>query len=225
MQQDPDNTAGTEASEDPTGTDALLDDAVEDALDDGVTPFDVEQFDAASLFEDDDAPADEAVDLFGGADEEEDEVEEDEDEDEEDDEGADLLGEAAFSTGIAEVGLEEPAAPAAATAPAGTLEERLGRLEAAAQTLAAAEVTREGRKVRRKVLAGTTGAGAIGFIPILLELVGAINLDPEIAATVATVAAALGSLAAGYFTPERTPPLPDAEAQSLLGLGQATPGG
>jgi hypothetical protein len=219
MQQDPDNTAGTEASEDPTGTDALLDDAVEDALDDGVTPFDVEQFDPSSLFEDDDAPADEAVDLFGGADEEEDEVEED------DDEGADLLGEAAFSTGIAEVGFEEPAAPAAATAPAGSLEERLARLEAAAQTLAAAEVTREGRKVRRKVVAGTTGAGAVGFIPILLELVGAINLDPEIAATVATVAAALGSLVAGYLTPERTPPLPDAEAQSLLGLGQATPGG
>jgi len=223
MQQDPDNTAGTEASEDPTGTDALLDDAVEDALDDGVTPFDVEQFDAASLFEDDDATADEAVDLFAGADEEEDEVEGDEDE--EDDEGADLLGEAAFSTGIAEVGLEEPAAPAAATVPAGSLEERLARLEAAAQTLAAAEVTREGRKVRRKVVAGTTGAGAVGFIPILLELVGAISLDPEIAATVATLAAALGSLVAGYLTPERTPPLPDAEAQSLLALGQATPGG
>ena len=222
MQQDPDNTAGTEASEDPTGTDALLDDAVEDALDDAVATFDVEQFDPSSLFEDDDAPADEAVDVFGGADEEADEVEEDDEEDEEDDEGADLLGEAAFATGIAEVGLEEPAAPAA-TAPAGSLDERIARLEAAAQSLAAAEVTREGRKVRRKVVAGTTGAGAVGFIPILLELVGAINLDPELAATVATVAAVLGSLAAGYLTPERTPPLPDAEAQSLLGLGQATP--
>jgi len=75
------------------------------------------------------------------------------------------------------------------------------------------------------VVAGTTGAGAVGFIPILLELVGAISLDPEIAATVATLAAALGSLVAGYLTPERTPPLPDAEAQSLLALGQATPGG
>ena len=50
------------------------------------------------------------------------------------------------------------------------------------------------------------------------------NLDPELAATFATVAAAIGSLAAGYFVPERTPPLPDAEAQALLDLGRPTPG-
>jgi hypothetical protein len=199
MQENEDKGAEVEAL-----TTAELDDAVEDMLDDDpLETFEVEQFDPASLIEPSGLLPEEMI---------EDEDEEAIDDDDDDDDF--LVDEAAFAGPIAEVG--EPGS--------GGIEERVARLEAAAQSLAAAEVTREGRKVRRKVLAGTTGASTLGFVPILLELVGAINLDPELAATAATVAAALGSLVGGYFTPERTPPLPDPEAQALLDLGRPTPG-
>jgi hypothetical protein len=96
---------------------------------------------------------------------------------------------------------------------------RLAKLEAAARELAAAEVTREGRKVRRKVAAATTGAGATGFLPLLLQLLGVYDLDPTIAATLSTVASLIGAFAAGWITPERTPPLPEDSAHALLQLG------
>ena len=63
-------------------------------------------------------------------------------------------------------------------------------------------------RVRRKVVASTSGAAAAGFVPILLQLVNALHVSPEIAATMASVVAALGALVAGYMTPERAPALP-----------------
>jgi hypothetical protein len=96
---------------------------------------------------------------------------------------------------------------------------RLAKLEAAARELAAAELTRESRRLKRKVAAATTGAGATGFIPVLLQLLGVYNLDPEIAAALSTVASLIGAFAAGWITPERTPPLPAASAHALLDLG------
>jgi hypothetical protein len=111
------------------------------------------------------------------------------------------------------------AAAAAAPVAAGEPDERLARVEAAARALAQAEREREGGKVRRKVKASTTGAGAIGAIPILLQLTGALHLRPEIAAAVSTVAAILGSFAAGWATPERQPPPAVQTAEALLGDG------
>lgn len=92
------------------------------------------------------------------------------------------------------------AVPVAAAMP----EDRLARLEATARALAKAEHERETGRVHRKVTAATTGAGAIGFIPILLQLVGAVDLGPELAATASTAAAILGAFGAGWVTPERT---------------------
>lgn len=112
--------------------------------------------------------------------------------------------------GIATVGAET----------ASPLETRVAELEAAARTLAKAEVVRENRKVKRKVSAATTGAGAVGLMPVLLQLVGAIDLNPELAATASAVASLVGAFAAGWLTPERTPPLPSASAHSVLKLGQ-----
>jgi len=96
---------------------------------------------------------------------------------------------------------------------------RLAKLEAAARELAAAELTRESRRVKRKVAASATGAGITGFIPLALQMLGVYDLDPTLAATLSTVASLLGAFAAGWITPERTPPLPPASAHSLLELG------
>ena len=119
-------------------------------------------------------------------------------------------------------GLEDPAPPlppsTAAIPP--DFEARLAKLEAAARALAAAEVTREQRKVRRKVSAATTGAGAIGAVPILLQLAGAFDLDPEIVATISTAAAAIGAFVAGWITPERKPALSPAVAHETLSTGR-----
>jgi hypothetical protein len=90
------------------------------------------------------------------------------------------------------------------------LEARLERLERVQRQVVKTAREREASRVRRKVVASTTGAGAAGFVPILLELVDALHLSPELAATVASVVAALGALVAGYLTPERSPVLPPA---------------
>jgi hypothetical protein len=115
---------------------------------------------------------------------------------------------------------EQLALPAPVPALPPDIEARLARLEAAARALAAAEVTRERKKVRRKVSAATTGAGAIGAIPLLLQLAGAFDLDPELVATATTVAAALGAFIAGWITPERKPALPPAVAHETLTTGR-----
>jgi hypothetical protein len=114
--------------------------------------------------------------------------------------------------------LEDLSAMAAAVAPVAADEPdaRLARVEGAARALAEAERERDAGKVRRKVKASTTGAGAIGAIPILLQLTGALHLRPEIAAAVSTVAAILGSFAAGWATPERQPPPAVQTAEALL---------
>ncbi len=82
---------------------------------------------------------------------------------------------------------------------------RIAKLEEAARSLAAAEVARQNRRVKRKVAASTTGAGASGFIPLLLSLCGVYHLDPEITAALSTLASLIGAFAAGWITPERAP--------------------
>jgi hypothetical protein len=100
-------------------------------------------------------------------------------------------------------------------------EERLSRIEDAARILTEAEVEREQRKVHRKVKAATTGAGALGFIPVLLQLVGAVELDAELAATASTVAALAGALGLGWLTPEREQLVAEAPATKRLLDAQA----
>ena len=128
----------------------------------------------------------------------------------------DLLAELDFGEGDGAELLSEPATAGSDA----DLEARIAKLEAAARELAEAEITREGRRVRRKVSAATTGAGAIGFLPILLQLAGAIDLPPALAATASTVAAIVGAFTAGWATPEREPPLPAPSAHALLDLGR-----
>jgi hypothetical protein len=121
---------------------------------------------------------------------------------------------------LVEPDFEPPATVAPVTMEAAAvpsdLEARIAKLEEAARALAAAEVTRDRKKVRRKVSAATTGAGAIGAVPILLQLAGAFNLDPELVATISTAAAAIGAFVAGWLTPERKPSIPTAVALDTL---------
>jgi hypothetical protein len=96
-------------------------------------------------------------------------------------------------------------------------EERLARLEQTARVLAEQEEAREQKRVHRKVKASTTGAAGAAFVPILLQLVGALDLPPNLAATVTAGASALGALLAGYLTPEREQPVTATPAaQDLL---------
>jgi hypothetical protein len=118
--------------------------------------------------------------------------------------------------------VEEPvvaAAPATLAAPAPDSEDdaewdefeaRLENLEAIQHQVVLAARAHEAARVKRKVVASTTGAGAAGFIPLLLQLVDALKLSPQVAATVTTAVAALGALVAGYLTPDRPPVLPGA---------------
>jgi hypothetical protein len=92
--------------------------------------------------------------------------------------------------------------------------ERVAQLETAIKTLAEQQAQHENKRVRRKVTAATGGAGVVGFLPIVLQLAGAIDVSPEVASTVAAVAAALGALAAGWATPERAAPVSPAEILS-----------
>jgi hypothetical protein len=106
------------------------------------------------------------------------------------------------------------------------LEARLQRLERVQREVVRTAREREAARVRRKVVASTTGAGAAGFVPILLQLVDALHLSPELAATVSAAVAAIGALVAGYLTPERSPVLPptaDSVDTSPLDVGPIAP--
>src|SRR3954468_319206 len=46
--------------------------------------------------------------------------------------------------------------------------------------LEAVVMAREARRVKRKVAAATTGAGATGFIPLALQLFGVYDVDPAV---------------------------------------------
>ena len=128
-----------------------------------------------------------------------------------------------------------PAAPASLDVPAldgaedvdyEEFEARLERLEAIQQQVVLAARAHEAARVKRKVVASTTGAGAAGFIPLLLQLVDALKLSPQVAATVTTAVAALGALVAGYLTPDRPPVLPGAPGSvdtSPLDVGPIAP--
>jgi hypothetical protein len=97
-------------------------------------------------------------------------------------------------------------------APAAPIEDaRVAQLEAAVTKLAAQQVATEQQRVRRKVTAATGGAALTSFIPIALQLMGALNVTAEVASTVAAAAGALGALLAGYLTPERKTPASPAE--------------
>src|SRR3954452_1627847 len=61
---------------------------------------------------------------------------------------------------------------------------RVAELQDKVDKLAAHAVEREQGRVRRKVTAATGGAGAVGFIPVLLQITGAMHVDPEVASTV-----------------------------------------
>jgi hypothetical protein len=102
----------------------------------------------------------------------------------------------------------------------GATDARLAQLEAAARELARADVDRHNRRVRRKVSAATTGAGASGLIPVLLSLVGVYDLDPAITAALSTVASLIGAFVVGYLTPERRPSLDPTAAEQILSLGK-----
>jgi hypothetical protein len=113
-----------------------------------------------------------------------------------------------------------PFAPANGAAPApvadAELVARIQRLEEAAQALADAELTRDGRRVKRKVKAATGGAGIAALIPFVLQIAGAYNLSPELVSGITAAVALVGAFAAGWTTPERKPSLPSSTVQSLL---------
>jgi hypothetical protein len=94
---------------------------------------------------------------------------------------------------------------AAAETPAAVVTEdpRVAELTATVEKLKAAELERESRRVKSKVKAATGGAGLAGIIPIVLQLTGALNVDPEIASAVVGGVAVLGAFIAGWVTPER----------------------
>ncbi len=113
-----------------------------------------------------------------------------------------------------------PIAPANGAAPApvsdAELVARIRRLEEAAQALADAELSRDGRRVKRKVQAATGGAGIAALIPFVLQIAGAYNLSPELVSGITAAVALVGAFAAGWTTPERKPSLPSSAVQSLL---------
>jgi hypothetical protein len=80
---------------------------------------------------------------------------------------------------------------------------RVAELAATVDKLTAAAVEREQGRVRRKVTAATGGAGLAGVIPIVLQVTGALNVDPEIASAIVGGVAVLGAFVAGWVTPER----------------------
>jgi hypothetical protein len=96
------------------------------------------------------------------------------------------------------------------------IDERIKRLEEAAQALADAELKRDGRRVRRKVSAASLGALVAAAIPVFLQLVGALNLSPEVTSTISAGAALVGAFAAGWTTPERAPSLDAQTVQTLV---------
>jgi hypothetical protein len=103
---------------------------------------------------------------------------------------------------------EQPRLAAFEPPPDDALADRLARLEQATQALVTAQADRDGRRVHRKVSAASIGAFVAAAIPVLLDLVGALNLSPEMTSTISAGAALVGAFAAGWATPERRPTLP-----------------
>jgi hypothetical protein len=113
------------------------------------------------------------------------------------------------------------AAPANGAAPAPAVSDaelvaRIQRLEQAAQALADAEVSRDGRRVKRKVKAATGGAGIAALIPFVLQIAGAYDLSPELVSGITAAVALVGAFTAGWSTPERKPSLPASAVNSLV---------
>lgn len=125
------------------------------------------------------------------------------DEDDDEDDEGDEIGDGWAAAGV----------PVAVS---GAVEQRQEDVDRAIAALAATHVKQERSRVRRKVQAATASAGAGGAIPLVLQLAGALNVSPEIAATLSTVVGLLAALIGGYFTPERQPALPDDVAYALI---------
>jgi hypothetical protein len=80
---------------------------------------------------------------------------------------------------------------------------RVAELAATVGKLTQAAAANEQRRVRTKVKAASGGAGLAGVIPIVLQLTGALDVDPEIASAIVGGVAVLGAFVAGWVTPER----------------------
>src|SRR5262245_45314787 len=80
---------------------------------------------------------------------------------------------------------------------------RVAELTATVDKLKQADLDREARRVRSTVKPATGGAGLAGVIPVVLQLTGALDVDPEIASAVVAGVAVLGAFLAGWVTPER----------------------
>lgn len=81
------------------------------------------------------------------------------------------------------------------------------QLQARTEQLAQAYEQREAGRVHRKVTASATGAAVAGGVPAILAAVNALNLPAELQPLVLAAAAVIGTLVAGYVTPERKPAL------------------
>ena len=79
------------------------------------------------------------------------------------------------------------------------------QLQARTEQLAQAYGQREAGRVHRKVTASATGAALAGGVPAILSAADALNLPAQLQPLVLAVAAVLGTLVAGYVTPERQP--------------------
>jgi hypothetical protein len=129
----------------------------------------------------------------------------------------DGVGEAGFPDDDAADALLAPVdVPEPGATPAAEGLDRIALLDELTRALTQAQVARDGGRVRRKVAASTGGAAAAGATGVILQLVGVLGLPPELAATVATAAATLASLVAGYLTAERKPTLPSGLVRDVL---------
>jgi hypothetical protein len=85
------------------------------------------------------------------------------------------------------------------------VDDDLLQLQARTEQLAQAYEQREASRVHRKVAASATGAAVAGGVPAILAAVNALNLPADLQPLVLAAAAVIGTLVAGYVTPERKP--------------------
>ena len=85
------------------------------------------------------------------------------------------------------------------------VDDEMVQLQARTDQLAQVYQQREAARVHRKVSASVAGAAVAGGVPAILSAVDALNLSPQLQPFVLAVAAVLGTLVAGYVTPERKP--------------------
>jgi len=89
--------------------------------------------------------------------------------------------------------------------PAG-IENELAAMGARVEALAQAAAMREGRRIRRKVLASAAGAALASAAPAILQAVDALNLPPALQPFSIALTGVIGAFIAGYVAPERDVP-------------------